>query len=368
MNRNSVFRYMLRGDSLSKGMIAQELGLSQPTVAQCLNELLEVGLIKTTGTFASSGGRKAQSYTSIKDAKAAVGIDITLNHVNIVVTDLALNRMYSKRISFRLTDELEGLRLLQSFVKEAIKDSQVDPQKILGVGVSVPAIISGDQHSILGMHESMHIGLRQKGKILGTIKEIADYPMVLLNDANSAAKAEFMIHKMDKPIIYLFVSQSVGGAIMDADGNIENGENMRAGEFGHLTLYPGGLSCYCGRRGCINAYCNTKQLADFRDGNLETFFQSLEKNEKDVTEVWERYLHDLSLSIHNLITCFDRTIIIGGYLGQYIDKYMPVIYDKLKMIDPYLIKSDILVPAALKYEAAAMGAAAYYVDSFISSI
>ena len=51
MNRNSVLRYMLKQEEVSKANIAGVLHLSIPTVTQSLKELCNIGLVKEAGTM-----------------------------------------------------------------------------------------------------------------------------------------------------------------------------------------------------------------------------------------------------------------------------------------------------------------------------
>ena len=90
-----------------------------------------------------------------------------------------------------------------------------------------------------------------------------------------------------------------------------------------MTLHaePDARRCYCGRIGCVNAYLSTSILAETAEGDLQHFFDELPNN-RDYHAVWEEYLENLSLAIHNLNMCFNRRVIIGGYLGQYIDPYL----------------------------------------------
>ena len=98
--------------------------------------------------------------------------------------------------------------------------------------------------------------------------------------------------------------------------------NFRSGEIGHVQLIRGGRQCYCGKRGCLDAYCNTKVLATVMKGDLALFFEELEKREERVQIRWKEYLHYLVTAITAARMLFDCRIVIGGYLGQYIDTYM----------------------------------------------
>ena len=361
-NRNSILRYMLHNDIETKQRIAQALDLSIPTVTQGLKELQEVGIVIPVGSMDSIGGRKAMGFRCVKDLKVAIGIDITPNHVNIVVVDLALQVLYTKREPIRMKAARESYEELHRFVECTIAESEIVRENILGIGISLPAIIDESGMKILGMHEKMNISR----SFYYEIKDYFEFPVILRNDANCAALAELSMRKLNENKIYFFISHSVGGAIITNE-KIDEGQTSRAGEFGHMTLMPGGRSCYCGRNGCAGAYLSTSILADAAGGLLEKFFSDLDSN-PEYQKIWDEYLDYLSVAIHNLIMVFDRKIIIGGYLGQYIDKHIMTLWKKIIRIDHYLDEFPVCIePSELKIEAASMGAAAVFTEQYLLS-
>ncbi|MDO4260763.1 MAG: ROK family transcriptional regulator [Eubacteriales bacterium] len=362
MNRNNILRYILEKESVSKNTVASALDLSVPTVAQCLKELQELGLVEEEGAMKSIGGRKAMAFRAVKDAKAALGVDITRNHVNIVITDLAMRLIYSRRVNIRVCDEASFERLRQ-VICEAIEASRIPQDRILGMGVSLPAIIDGTGKKIFGMHEQMSISY----EFYESVKDWFDFPVFMGNDADSAGRAESAVRKVRGNRVYFFVSPSVGGAVI-LDGKTFYGKNRRAGEFGHMILVPGGKKCYCGRVGCVNGYCSTENLSDLTGGDLDLFFRRLEEKDEACMEVWDRYLDYVALAVHNLLTSFDMEIIIGGYLGQYIGKYMDDLFRRVRKLDGYVTDPHFIEPAILKYEASAIGAAMVFTEQYIAGI
>ena len=74
--------------------------------------------------------------------------------------------------------------------------------------------------------------------------------------------------------------------------------------------------------------------------------------------MWDKYLDNLSLGIHNLRMLFDSDIILGGYVGAYIEKYMEDLCDRIDARNPFGDPArEYLVPCKYKVEAAAAGAA-----------
>ncbi|MDY3999252.1 MAG: ROK family transcriptional regulator [Blautia sp.] len=362
-NRNNVLMYMLKNGQVSKSSVASALKLSIPTVTQCLNELQEIGLVKEEGAMESIGGRKSAGYRGIRNAKVAIGVDITRNHVNAVVTDLSLDLLYSKRVNIRLHDDQESYDKLKEIIISSIEESGIDQSSVLGLGISLPAIIDETGTRLNALHEQMEISYY----LYDIVKDWFPFPVHLENDANSAGRAEIKLSGSSKDTVFFFVSPSVGGAVM-IDGKSVYGRVRRAGEFGHMTLVPGGRKCYCGRMGCMDAYCSTELLSECTDGNLREFFSQLSLENEECMAVWEEYLDYIALAIHNLIAAFDMEIIIGGYLGQYLGPYLNRLEARIRKLDPYLSDIKFIKTARLKYEASAIGAASIFIENYLSEI
>ncbi len=101
----------------------------------------------------------------------------------------------------------------------------------------------------------------------------SDLPIVLVNDANAAALAEFRFgagaqYKGSEPIkhmVYLTISTGVGGGVI-ADGKLLLGQTGMAAELGHIVIDLWGPRCPCGNRGCIEAMASGTALA--REGYM----------------------------------------------------------------------------------------------------
>jgi glucokinase len=88
-----------------------------------------------------------------------------------------------------------------------------------------------------------------------------DLPVVIENDANAAGWAEFRFGagRLVSDMVILTIGTGVGGAIVTEDRLFRGGFGAGA-ELGHLRVVPGGLSCGCGARGCIEQYGSGRAL------------------------------------------------------------------------------------------------------------
>lgn len=89
-------------------------------------------------------------------------------------------------------------------------------------------------------------------------------PVVLENDANAAAWAEFRFGAAVgvRRLIALTVGTGIGGGIV-LDGAVFRGAFGQAGEFGHTRVQRDGQPCGCGGRGCLEQYASGTALEHY---------------------------------------------------------------------------------------------------------
>ena len=93
-------------------------------------------------------------------------------------------------------------------------------------------------------------------------EEALGIPVIVTNDANAAAVGEFTygVARGMKNFIMITLGTGVGSGIY-INGQLVLGCDGLAGELGHLTVSPGGRTCGCGRKGCLETYCSATGVA-----------------------------------------------------------------------------------------------------------
>ena len=364
-NRNRVFRYVNGQAETSMPEISAALDISGPTVLTIVNELKEEGVLKEAGELKSTGGRKAKAIAAVKDIKYAVGIDLTANHISITYTDLSEKALKHVRIrkSFEYTNEY--LDALAVFTRRFIEENAIPEDKILGIGISMSCIIDKKEQLITYSN-----ALDIYNVSCSEWKEHFKYPAVLLNDANCAAIAESAEHVNCGNMVYLMLSNTVGGAVLFENSNVimtagneleavdmYRGDNWRSAEFGHMVIHPGGRTCYCGKKGCLDAYCSALRLADLTEGKLEIFFEKLEEGNAEYEKIWDEYLDNLAIAVDNLRMCFDCEVVLGGYVGNLIGPYVPRLRQMVAEKNLFGHDGNYVRACDYRAEASALGAA-----------
>lgn len=361
-NKERIARHILRRKMISKPELASELGISMPTVLLNVKELTEAGIVEEVGEYESTGGRKAKALSIAGRVKFAVGIDITVNHISLVLIDLKGEIISQKRIRKCYENLPEYYAAVAEELAFFISDSGVEKEKILGVGVSLPGIIDKEQGRLVQSHI-----LNVKNINLEVLGRLIPYPIHYENDANSAAVAE--LWGENRNAVYLSLSNTVGGSVYFNHG-IYKGDNFRSAEFGHMILVPEGRTCYCGKKGCADAYCSAKVLSACvgEEGTLAEFFALLDKQEERAVRAFEQYLDSLAILITNLRMAFDCRIIVGGYVGGYLKKYMTEL--ERKVLGYNRFDNDTLYLQGCEYdrEASAVGIAMTFVEEYFGSV
>jgi len=93
------------------------------------------------------------------------------------------------------------------------------------------------------------------------LEQLIGLPVVVENDANSAAWAEhrFGAARGQAVVAMITLGTGIGSGLVVA-GEVYRGANGIAPEFGHMCVVPGGRRCGCGNRGCWEQYASGKAL------------------------------------------------------------------------------------------------------------
>ena len=362
INRSNIFDLIYRQGDLTRQDIVSALQLCLPTVSQNITQLISEGLVHESGSIGNTGGRRAKTFSVVPEARVAIGLDITRDAVTTVAVDIRGQIFYCARAErpFSYTDDY--FRFLGDRVELAITDSGLDRERLLGVGIGLPALVSADNQTVT-YGEILQI----TGATCADFSRWIPYPTALYNDANAACFAETWVRKDLSTLFYIMLSNNVGGAFI-LDGRVYAGGLYRSSEVGHIRLHPHGTRCYCGQAGCVDAYCAVTVLSARTGGDLARFFQQLARGDAALQRVWDAYLDELSLTIVNVHALFDCAIVLGGYVGAYLEPYMPDLRSRVAALGSFSHTADFLTVCSYRTEAIAAGAALNFVGAFLSTI
>jgi predicted NBD/HSP70 family sugar kinase len=362
INRNKVYRYIFENDKVSKQDLVLALGLSLPTISQNLTELFGQGLLRYSGKFESSGGRKPKKISVIPDARMVVGVEIKMEHINILAIDLKGNPRPNARLEHDFAANESYGKFLAAEIENYIEKNNIDPAIILGVGISIPGVLDEDKRHIINAPT-----LKVKHVPVAPITKYITRKIFIENDANAGGFAEIHSRKDLDSLAFLSVSEGVGGSFIN-NGVLYNGMNNRGAEFGHMTVVNEGRECACGKRGCLEAYISTSRLACDGSRKVDSFFEKLKAGDPECRAKWDEYVTYLCIGVNNIRTIIDCDVVLGGSLSRYVGDYFEEIRKRLGEITVFDNGTDFFHLSNHSSNESAIGTALHFVDEFVKTV
>ena len=257
----------------SNADVCHSLNISAPTTTALINELMAEGIVEKQGRGHSGGGRKPDLYGLRDGSLYILSISMERFKTRMAIFDNNNRNITGVQIfPIRISQDLGALEELYGYAQELIRSSDIDSDKLKGIGVSMPGLVdseAGRNYTYMltdpGAESLLQLLQRQFGK-----------PVFIQNDVKSAALAEHRFGRAQgkKDVLVLSMDWGIGlGVIMD--GKLRKGTGGFAGEFGHIPLVNDGALCYCGKRGCMETVASGIALAQLAKEGIKSGQRSL---------------------------------------------------------------------------------------------
>ncbi|MCC3374813.1 ROK family transcriptional regulator [Cohnella sp. REN36] len=318
MNTAIVLEAILRDAPLSRANISELTGLNKATVSSLVQDLIDHQLVRETGTGASSGGRKPVMLEFVATAGYAVGIDLGVNYLRGVLTDLRGAVMAERTLPLNEAQPEEVFGVLRPFVQELIDETPASPFGIVGIGVGVPGLVDRQGTVLFAPNlDWRDIPLRD------ALNRTFGIPVLIDNEANVGAIGEqkYGIGRGISNMVYVSVGIGIGtGLILHRE--LYKGESGFSGEMGHLSIEANGRPCRCGNRGCWELYASEQALLeraaeDGIAGGLDELLAEAENGNAAVREMFAEIGRSLGVGIANIVNVFNpNAVLIGNRMSR----------------------------------------------------
>lgn len=379
-NRALILRLIRDTGPTSRAELARMSRLSKPVVTDIVDGLIRFQLVKETTKGEAVLGRKPILLEINREALWVMGIDLSRNHVDLVITDLLgePQRKMSRRISFEDEDAGYPERVVK-YVTDIIHDSRVDPAHIAGISIGYPLPLSHVKRMIVS--DGQVVGWKTV-RLKELIQKEFNVPVYLDNDANVAALYEKWYGQASdfKNFLFVLVGNGVGCGIM-IGGSIYRGTHGIAGEIGHMSIDPNGPRCLCGSRGCLETLVSVPRLLsqileeDVKAGRgdgLPTLDQVCERalqHDAVVIEKVREMSEYLAIAVTNLVNTFNpEAVVIGGPIAKLGDLLMePLSLALAARAHPLFANKTKLVLSRYSEDAVVRGAAFLVIERFFEN-
>ena len=367
-NKALVLSLIIEKETISRADIANVTGLNKTTVSSLVTELLEDELIYESGPGTSSGGRRPVILHFNRNTGYAIGVDIGVNYVLAVLTDLKGKIIVEKSQNVNRTSYSSIISTVQTMIQSLMDEMPNSRYGIVGIGAGVPGIVNKEGSVLLAPNLGWtNIQLKED------LDRIFNVPIIIENEANAGAVGEQQFGAGQDYQNILYVSAGIGigvGIILNKE--LYQGKSGFSGEMGHMIIELNGKRCNCGSRGCWEAYASENALLEMAGENidsLESLIKLAKNGDKSAIELFDKIGQYLGFGINNIINTFNPDqVIIGNRLAsirEWIEE--PI----LKTIENHTLayhqKEMHLEFSKLGKYSTALGVSAFVVDHFIKA-
>lgn len=252
-NLSLVLRHLLAAGPRSRAAVADEVGLTKPTVSSLVADLMERRLV-TEGSADRRApvGRPGRLLHVASGSVVGIGASVTNDTVDVVARDLAYHDVARARV---VTDvgaagPDRAVALLAGALGDVLATADSAGWHVAGVTVAVPGLVDVRQGSVV---LAPNVGWRDLPlvKLLAEAVDRPTLPIGIDNDANLAAIAEYACGVAVGVPDLAAVTGDIGvGVGVVLGGQLVRGSVGFGGELGHAPLGAAERVCGCGRRGC----------------------------------------------------------------------------------------------------------------------
>ncbi len=234
-----------------------------------------------------------------------IGVDLGGTKIELIALDEAGHEVLRKRVPTPQGNYEATIRSIGDLVGEA--------EALLGSKATVGIGIPGARSRVTGLVKNANSTCLIGHDLQGDLEKALAREVRIENDANCFALSEAVdgAGRGAKVVFGVILGTGVGAGIV-VNGEVLVGPNAIAGEWGHNPLpLPNGPdlplpACYCGRRGCIEAYLSGPAFE--RDG-------------RDLGRYHER----LARALAGVINILDPDVIVlGGGISNLRSLYTEV--------------------------------------------
>jgi glucokinase-like ROK family protein len=377
INKSIVLNTIKSKSPISRAQISELTQLNKTTVSSLVNELIEEKIVSEIGRGQSSGGRRPVMLLYNHLAGYAIGVDLGVNYILTVLTDLEGNIVHEKNVLLCINSMELILSQLKLSIREMLQLAPPSEKGIVGIGIGVPGIV--DENGCILFAPN----LGWKDFDLKTIiqKEF-NISTIIHNEANAGALGEqlFGTGKGVSNLIYVSVGIGIGAGII-LNNELYTGDLGFSGEFGHSIIEINGKKCSCGNRGCWELYAsehallelaktlNLPQTVSGDNMNFEYLLNLANNGNHDVINMFNQIGEYLAVGITNIINIFNPELIVIGNRMAKAEKWM--INTIKRVIEnrslPYHRKQLRIEFSTLATHACALGASSCAISNYFTN-
>jgi glucokinase len=365
VNRSAILEFIRQSNTTARSEISRLLELSMPTVIRIVDELIEDGLVRSTGETAGEAGRPRELVEYNKNGSAVIGIDLGGTKLYGALANIGGEILGEVHKSQHCSTGEESFALVAEMIQSLIQLANEKQQKLLGIAVGAPGIT----HVKAGVVEWAPSLNWRDFPLKQRIADRFHLPAVVDNDVNLAVLGEqwFGAGRGVNSLLLLAIGTGMGAGLV-IDGVIYRGHNEAAGEVGYFLPDVGALGQRYDQFGAMENIVSGTGIAERAKRLLNGIkpqveldaltasevFDAARNGESWAVQIVEETVDYLSMVIANISTLLDpELIVLSGGVSNSTDLLIPPILDHLDGVIQHIPRLEV---STLGAKATVMGA------------
>ncbi len=258
-----------------------------------------------------------------------IGIDVGGTKIEVIALDEKGNTLLRERIATPKNDYHATLQAIH----QLINISEERTKQTGSVGIGIPGTISPHSKQVKNANSTWLNGQN----LQGDLELLLERKIRIANDANCFTVSEAVDGAATGAHIVFGVIIGTGcGGGLAINGQVHNGSNGVAGEWGHNPLpritemeRQSCEPCYCGHQGCIEQFLSGTGFAQqyrYRSGvdlKSQTIIEQMRNGDQVALACFELYLEQFARSLAHIVGVLDPDVIVlGGGMSNVDEIYI----------------------------------------------
>lgn len=387
VNSRLVKKQLYINSPISRVEIAGNLELTTPAVGAIVAPLVAQGLVRERPDTArqTGAGRPRVMLEFVPEAYCVCGVDLGPYYTNYVLTDFRGGIIARRRMEIPIEEYGVTMARLREQIPAFLEEFAAG-QRVLGIGISLPGLISGNEGKI---YTTFRKGWTEHAPA-SELSEFLHLPVYIENNVRAKVIAAEIFGRMVRaePFAYFSVYYGIACQMIVGD-RVLYGDKAAAGEIGHMVVSRGGPVCpTCGSRGCLEAVAGERAVlkrcrlameentdcllrrycSSPGELTMEAVLQAQSAGDRYVSAVMEDVIDYLGIALSNVVNLISpRMVVVDGRIFE-LEKNRSLLLTAAER-NMFLVHKTTTKVTFLPYDPdrGAMGGAAVVIKEFLNN-
>lgn len=345
INQQKVLQLIHSEGPISRVELSKRIGLTQQTVTNVVNRLLEDSIVLEGEPIPGEGGRRPIPLTVDKASLYAIGIEVAVKYVSGSLVNFKNEVIAEAKVDVTVfKHEEQPLACVEQIIQTLLRKAS-QPSRVQGIGCSIQGLVDAASGIVLRSPGLAWRNFPLKKRLESKFQ----LPVYIENDVNLLATVESYQGRLadaDNSII-LKLDYGIGGAVV-FQNQLYPGSTHVAGEFGHYKAFTGSdaLKCHCGGKGCLTTLASISGLTGHKKLTLEQFSRQVTEGNEEAVALFLLITRGVGQALANIVTFLnpDHVLLTGKWIETFGERLVADLRWQLLELTPESCRGVRLLP------------------------